>query len=102
MAHTLMAEAPKGVDWPVLHAALMPLRKRVQLFPIPAEGGKPQALGMSVPQRQCDDLGWEEFTQLFEVMRTKFGMTVYDMATGEQVTPECLEKVKGGFICDQE
>ena len=101
MSHTLMAEAPKGVDWPVLHAALLPLRKRVQLFPIPAEGDKPHALGMSVPQRQCDDLGWEEFTQLLDVMSNKFGMVVYDMATGEQVTAECLEKVKNGFICEQ-
>lgn len=101
MSHTLMAEAPKGVDWPVLHAALMPLRKRVQLFPIPGDADKPQALGMSVPQRQCDDLGWEEFTQLLDVMTTKFGMVVYDMATGEQVTPDCLEKVKNGFICEQ-
>lgn len=101
MSHTLMAEAPKGVDWPVLHAALMPLRKRVQLFPIPGDGDKPMALGMSVPQRQCDDLGWEEFTQLLDVMTKKFGMQVYDMATGEEITPECLEKVKNGFICEQ-
>jgi hypothetical protein len=54
---TLMAEAPKGVDWPVLHAALMPLRKRVQLFRSPGRAAS-QALGMSVPQRQCDGLGW--------------------------------------------
>ena len=101
MAHTLMAEAPKGVDWPVLHAALMPLRKRVQLFPIPGEAGTPMALGLSVPQRQCDDLGWEEFTQMFDVMRTKFGMDVYDMATGEKVTPETLEACKNGFLCEQ-
>jgi len=101
MAHTLIAEAPKGVDWPVLHAALMPLRKRVQLFPIPAENGGPTALGLSVPQRQCDDLGWEEFTQLLEVMRTKFAMEVYDLATGEKVTPENLDACKNGFICEQ-
>jgi hypothetical protein len=96
-----MAEAPKGVDWPVLHAALMPLRKRVQLFPIPADDGRPMAVGLSVPQRQCDDLGWEEFTQLFEVMRTKFAMEVYDLATGEKVTPESLDSCKSGFICEQ-
>jgi len=77
MAYTLMAESPRAIDWQALHAAVMPLRKRVELFPIPASNG----LGMSVCQRQRDELAWEEFTQILEVLK-RFEMTVYDLATG--------------------
>ncbi|HZE96320.1 MAG TPA: hypothetical protein VE981_04805 [Planctomycetota bacterium] len=100
MAYTLMAEAPKGVDWPVLHAEIKPIRKRVELFPIPADGGSPAALGISVPQRLCNDLGWEEFTQLYDVFLKKFGMDVYDLGAGVKVTPETLDALKGRFIVE--
>jgi hypothetical protein len=96
MAYTLMAESRKGVDWIALHGALAPLRKRVELFPIPASNG----LGMSVPQRLRNELAWEEFTQILDVLR-KFEMDVYDMHTGARVEAGALDAVKGRFIVDE-
>lgn len=95
MAYTFMAESPKPVDWAALHGAVKPIRKRVELFPIPASNG----LGMSVPQRQRNDLAWEEFTQLVDVLK-KFEMDVYDMASGAKIGAETLESVKGTFITE--
>lgn len=96
MAYTFMAESPKAVDWTALHGAVIPLRKRVELFPIPASNG----LGLSVPQRLRNELAWEEFTQILDVLRSKFGMEVFDLASGAKVAPDTLEKVKGQFIAE--
>ena len=95
MAYALMAESPKAIDWEALHRAIMPLRKRVELFPIPASNG----LGLSVPQRLRNDLAWEEFTQILDVLK-RFEMDVYDLATGTKVAPDTMEAVKQSFIVD--
>ena len=95
MAYTFMAESPKPVDWAALQGAVKPIRKRVELFPIPAANG----LGLSVPQRQRNELTWEEFTQLLDIF-TKFEMDVYDMASGAKVGPSNLESIKTGFVCE--
>ena len=95
MAYAFMAESPKAVDWAALHGAVKSLRKRVELFPIPASNG----LGISVPQRLRNELAWEEFTQLLDVLR-RFEMDVYDLATGAKVAPATLESVKGSFISE--
>jgi hypothetical protein len=95
MAYTFMAESPKAVDWAALHGALKPIRKRIELFPVPASNG----LGLSVPQRLRNELAWEEFTQLLDVLR-KFEMEVYDLASGANVGADTLESVKGSFITD--
>ena len=95
MAYTFMAESPKPVDWAALHGAVKPIRKRIELFPIPASNG----LGFSVPQRARNELAWEEFTQLVEVLK-KFEMDVYDLASGTKVGPDTLESVKGTFVTE--
>ena len=96
MAYTLMAESKSTLDWPALHGAVMPLRKRVELFPVPASNG----LGLSVPQRLRDELAWEEFTQILDVLQKKFGMEVYDLSTGTRVEAATLEAVKQSFIAE--
>ena len=95
MAYTFMAESPKAVDWAALHGAVKPIRKRVELFPIPAANG----VGLSVPQRQRNELAWEEVTQLLDVF-TKFEMDVYDMASGTKLGPGTLETIKSGFVVE--
>jgi hypothetical protein len=95
MAYTFMAESPKAVDWAALHGAVKPIRKRIELFPVPASNG----LGLSVPQRLRNELAWEEFTQLLDVLR-KFEMEVYDLASGAKVGADTLESVKGSFITE--
>jgi hypothetical protein len=95
MAYTFMAESPKAVDWAALHGAVKPIRKRVELFPIPAANG----VGLSVPQRQRNELAWEEVTQLVDVF-SKFEMDVYDMATGTKLGPATFETIKGGFVAE--
>ena len=95
MAYTFMAESPKPVDWAALHGAVKPIRKRVELFPIPAANG----LGFSVPQRQRNDLAWEEVTQLADVL-SKFEMSVYDLASGTKLAPDTLETIKTQFIAE--
>ena len=95
MAYTFMAESAKAVDWAALHGAVLPIRKRVELFPIPASNG----LGLSVPQRQRNELAWEEFTQLLDVLK-KFEMDVYDLASGKKVGADTLEAVKGTFVTE--
>ena len=95
MAYTFMAESPKAVDWAALHGALQPIRKRIELFPVPASNG----LGLSVPQRLRNELAWEEFTQLLDVLR-KFEMEVYDLASGAKVGADTHESVNGSFITD--
>jgi len=95
MAYTFMAESPKAVDWAALHGAVKPIRKRIELFPIPKANG----LGLSVPQRQRNELAWEEFTQLLEILN-RFEMDVYDMATGTKMGPATLETVKGSFVVE--
>jgi len=95
MAYTFMAESPRPVDYAALHGAVKPIRKRVELFPVPASNG----LGISVPQRLRNELAWEEFTQLLEVMK-KFEMDVYDLASGAKVGPDTLDSVKSSFITE--
>ncbi|MBI3854535.1 MAG: hypothetical protein HY293_02460 [Planctomycetes bacterium] len=96
MAYTLMAEGPKPVDWAALHGAVKPIRKRVELFPVPASNG----LGISVPQRLRNDLAWEEITQLMDVFK-KFEMDVYDLATGTKLGADTLESVKQKFVVEE-
>ena len=95
MAYTFMAESSKPVDWPALHRAVMPIRKRVELFPVPEANG----LGFSVPQRQRNELAWEEFTQLMDVVK-KFEMDVYDLASGKKLGADNLESVKNTFVTE--
>ena len=95
MAYTFMAESPKPVDWAALHGAVKPIRKRVELFPIPTANG----LGFSVPQRQRNDLAWEEVTQLMDVL-SKFEMNLYDLVSGVKLAPDTLETVKNQFITE--
>ena len=96
MAYTLLAEAPKPVDWGQLHQSVMPLRKRVEVFPVPASNG----LGLSVPQRLRNDVAWEEITQVLDVLFKKFEMTVFDLQTGEEVKPGGLEALKQNFLVE--
>ncbi|HLF94847.1 MAG TPA: hypothetical protein VJB14_15380 [Planctomycetota bacterium] len=96
MAYTLMAESPRPVDWAALHGAVMPLRKRVEVFPVPASNG----LGMSVPQRLRDELAWEEFTQILEVLHKRFEMEVHDLQTGAKVDPRALDALKRDFVVE--
>lgn len=96
MAYTLMAESSKPVDWAAIHGAVSPIRKRVELFPIPESNG----IGFSVPQRLRNELAWEEFTQLADVLQKKFGMEIYDLLSGTKVTADTLEKVKQSFIAE--
>jgi hypothetical protein len=100
MSYTMMAESKAPLEWPSVLAALKPLRKRVELFPIPGEGGKPDGLGLSVPQRQRDDLGMEELTQILDVLRSKFGMSVLDPQTGEPVPPEGMAQLQSRFVVE--
>ena len=95
MAYTFMAESSKPVDWQALHRAVMPIRKRVELFPVPEANG----LGFSVPQRQRNELAWEEFTQLMDVLK-KFEMEVYDLASGKKLGADNLEAVKSTFVTE--
>ena len=96
MAYTLVAESPKAVDWSALHGALMPIRKRVELFPVPASNG----LGLSVGQRLRNDLAWEELTQLLDILYKKFEMDVFDLQTGAKVESGGLETLKQSFIVE--
>ena len=95
MGYTFMAESPKAVDWTALHGAVKPIRKRVELFPIPASNG----LGFSVSQRLRNELAWEEFTQLLDVLK-KFEMEVYDLQSGAKVGADTLETVKNQFCVE--
>ena len=96
MAYTFMAESPKAVDWTALHGAVKPIRKRVEIFPIPASNG----LGLSVPQRLRNELAWEEFTQILDVLLKRFEMDVYDLASGAKVVQATMESVKNQFIAE--
>ncbi|HXX93595.1 MAG TPA: hypothetical protein VEN81_08170 [Planctomycetota bacterium] len=96
MAYTLLAESGRPVDWPVLHQAVMPIRKRVEVFPVPEANG----LGLSVPQRLRNDLAWEEITQLLDLLHKKFEMTIYDLQTGSEVPPGGLEALRERFLVE--
>ena len=93
MAYTLMAESKSPVDWAAVHAAVAPIRRRVELFPVPPDG-----LGLSIPQRQRNELAWEEIEQLSTVLRAKFAMTLVDLQTGQPVPPEGMEALKESFL----
>jgi hypothetical protein len=96
MAYTLMAEAKAPLDWAALHGAIAPIRKRVEVFPVPAANG----LGLSVPQRHRNELALEELAQLFEVFQGRFGMTVVDLHTGTVVDPASLDRLKNDFVVE--
>ncbi len=98
MGYTLMAESKQALDWAEVHRAVMPLRRRVELFPIPGEGGAGDALGVSVPQKNVNDLGWEEITQIADVLQKQFGMEVVDLPSGVRLGPDTLEAVKTKFL----
>ena len=100
MSYTLMAESKSPLDWPALLAALKPLKKRVELFPIPGGSGKPDGLGLSVSQRQRDEFGMEELTQIVDVLRSKFSMEILDPQTGAPVHPEGMAELQSRFVVD--
>lgn len=100
MSYTMMAESTSPLDWTSVLAALKPLRKRVELFPIPGGGGKPDGLGLSVSQRQRDDCGLEELTQILDVLRSKFGMQILDPQTGAPVPPEGMAELQSRFVVE--
>ena len=101
MARTLIAESKAPVDWTALHDAVMLIRRRVELFPISFEGPGPQGLGLSIPQRNCNDLAWEELTQLVDVLQKRFHMDVIDLALGLPLGPDTLEAVKQKFLGEE-
>jgi hypothetical protein len=96
MAYTLMAESKGPVDWAALHGAVMPLRKRVEVFPIPASNG----LGISVPQRLRNDMAWEEIVQLADLLRSRFGMEFCDLQTGDPVNADTMEALRQRFLVE--
>ncbi len=98
MGYTVMAESKGALDWAEVHRAVMPLRRRVELFPIPGEGGMGDALGLSVAQKNVNDLGWEEITQMADVLGKKFGMEVIDLPSGTRLGPDTLEAVMKRFL----
>jgi len=98
MAYTLYAEGGTSLDWAEVHRVVAPLRKRVELFPIPPERTGGAGLGFSVPQRNLNELAWEEITQILDVLQKKFGMDVYAMNRAEKITPATLEAVKSQFL----
>jgi hypothetical protein len=100
MSYAMMAESKGPIDWPSVLAALKPLRKRVELFPIPGGAGKPDGLGLSVSQRQRDDCGLEELTQILDVLRSKFGMEIVDPQTGAAVPPEAMADLQSRFVVE--
>ena len=101
MSYALMAESKSPLDWPAVLAALKPLKKRVELFPIPGGAGKPDGLGLSVSQRQRDDCGMEELTQIVDVLRAKFAMEILDPQTGAPGPPEAMADLQSRFIVEQ-
>ena len=100
MARTLIAESKSPVDWTRLHEAVKPIRGRVEIFPVSFEGPMPQGLGLSIPQRNCNDLAWEELLQLADVLGKRFGMTVTDLATGAAFGPDTAEEIKKAFLAE--
>ncbi len=96
MAYTLVAESKQPADWPALHAAVAPLRKRVEVFPVPASNG----LGLSVPQRLRNEMAWEEIVQLVDLLRNRLGMEVRDLQTGDPVTADTMEALKQRFLVE--
>jgi hypothetical protein len=101
MAYTLMGESAKPVDWAELHKVVMPLRRRVEIFPVPGGPGGPEGLGLSVPQKNINETAWEEIAQVAEALRTRFGMTLHDLHTGKTLGAENAEDVKKDFLSQE-
>jgi hypothetical protein len=101
MGYTLMAESSRPLDWAALHKAVMPLRRRVEVFPVPGGGGASDGLGLSVTQRNLNETAWEEIVQVAEVLRTQFGMKLVDLRTGKALTPETAEEVRKDFLSQE-
>ena len=97
MGYTLMLESSKPVDWAALHKVVMPLRRRVEVFPVPASNG----LGLSVPQRNVNETAWEEIAQVAEAAQKQFGMTLHDLRTGLTLSPETAEQLKKDFLSQE-
>jgi hypothetical protein len=101
MGYTLMAESSKPVDWAALHKVVMPLRRRVEVFPVPGNGSAPDGLGLSVTQRNLNETAWEEIAQVAAALGTQFGMKMTDLRTGKVLTPETAEDLKKDFLSQE-
>jgi hypothetical protein len=84
VSFNLVAEAKMQVEWQELHSELASARRLVELFPVPAETGQSDAIGISVPLRAASEDVWAELVVILGVLNRR-GMRIYDLQAGREV-----------------
>ncbi|RKG66918.1 hypothetical protein D7V80_17990 [Corallococcus sp. CA054B] len=84
MSFNLIAEAQVQAEWQDLHSELASARRLVELFPVPAEAGESDAIGISVPLRAASEDVWAELVVILGAL-TRRGMRIYDLQAGREV-----------------
>jgi hypothetical protein len=99
MSYNLIAEAHSQLDWVHLNKELAFSRGLVECFPMPSERrGEADAVGVSLPQRFATSEGWSALSRLITVLVVDFGMSVFDLCSGDEVTPPDLERLRLGVL----
>jgi hypothetical protein len=96
MAYSLMGISSRPLDWAALNKLVIPLRRRIEVFPVPPDG-----LGLSVPQRNINETAWEEIVQVADAVGKAWGMKLYDLRTGVELGPDTMEKAKADFLSQE-
>ena len=97
MAYNLMIEFRTPADWRELHAATRPFNRFVEYFPIPSD---PPALGVSVPQKHADAVGWQELLDVLTALSLQTPIEVVDLFTGKVVGRDRWGEIKGRLLGD--
>jgi len=98
MSYNVISEAPIPLDWGRVCSVVSAHRRRVEVFPIPAESpGDPDALGLSIPEGQADESAWEELIRLIDALRVGFGMNAVELYSGLCFEPGNLERIQKNY-----
>lgn len=95
MAYNFYAEGSGEPDWLGLREAAARAAP-VEAFPIP--GADVFAIGVSVPGRAANPSTWPHLTRLLSDLRSQFGMTVYELYTGQEVTDATLPQIRDRLL----
>ncbi len=98
MAYNFLAELPPQPNWRAL-ADLISRSPGVEAFPItPSRKDEPPAIGVSVPGKHADEETWSSLEQLLAELAQRFHATVYELYTGEAVSPDNLPAVRSRLL----
>lgn len=90
MAFNYIALVQSENSWEELHAIVARYTDAISVFPIDSSGANSRALGISVNAGSDINRAAEMTTALFHELWQNFDVTVYELYSGQVMTPQSL------------